>query len=1070
MKDIYKPAKISRPSVKKVYHRRRLYEVLEQSNEFPVTWLQAPPGSGKTSLISGYLESTSQPHVWYQMDEGDIDVASFFYYMKQAIQERLNEAGEELPMLSAPYLSNLTAYAKIYFRGFFSVLPRPSVIVIDNYQDVPAESKIHEVIESAIGELPEGIKFVILSREQPPHQFAKIRMNNSLRYLGWEDLKFTLEESCELGRVYGHEAKESQKQISDYYVQTQGWVLGLLFLLERDSSLTTEIAVDGSDKKVIFDYFAGEILEKEPKVIQKILFRTSLLDQFTLENAKELCERDDLEDELESICERNSFIHHVGSKQANTYAFLPLFKDFLLNRFETSFDPEEVEEIKRMAANILLEKKDYQNAATLLMGIEDWSALKRIVLENAQYMFIDGRYLTVQHWISSIPNELKEEDPWLQYWEVMCRLPFREDGAAEDFKALFQSFMEAELYDGAYLTWVMAMESMTFSLSDMRLIEYWQDKLDSLRLKCPEFSNPEVEARVTICILGAFSWRNFNNSAQITNWAQRAEDLLDNQITTNYKMAIASSLVGYYGRWVGDWYKCSMISERIGALIADEEVVPTSLTVWYIAELMVSWMTGRPERALEIAEKGIKLIERRSAETLDPLLQMQIVYGSIAKGDLGRAKSFLENAPGSKDAWVTKYTAHYHFLKSVVALESDEFSDAKHHSTIAFENVDRNDLPLYLGFINLVFAQSLFECGERAAAHQKLSLTKKWVSNSGNLHVSFQIQLIQASWYIEQNLLEEGLSGLEEALFLGKTNHFLTHPWFGWRRPAVQKLYSFALDNDIESDYINMLIEVNKVVPNSLETVSSAWPWLLKIQTLGTFSIMFKGRKIDSGKFKNGELELIKLVSCFGGKQVETNKIVQKLWPNLESEAGQQALDNAVASIHKNLGRNQIIIVHKGAISFHASYVWVDLWAASSMVVNLKSLLVNGGDIREIKLRFQQIVALLDENFLRTPLNDDIKEDQCRHLKHELLGLFNSLGQLFEAKQMWEEGVKVYDVSLFIEPANESLYAHLMTCQYELGKLDALEKTYQRCIANIAPTAAENLSKEIQSLYAKRLH
>lgn len=1005
------------------------------------------------------------------MDEGDIDVASFFYYMKKAIQGRLNSAEEELPVLSALHLSNLTAYAKMYFRAFFSVLPQPSIIVIDNYQDVPGDSAIHEVIESAIGELPEGIQFVILSREHPPCQFAKIRMNNRLRYLGWEEIQFTLSEARELGKLYGHDTKASQKLISNYYEQTQGWVLGLLFLLQRDNGVATEIDIDGLDKKVIFDYFAGEILDKESKAIQKILLRTSLLDQFTLENAKELCERTDIENELESICHRNSFIHHIGNKNSNAYTFLPLFKDFLLNRFETTLDPNEIEDIKRIAAKILLEKKDYQNAATLLVGIEDWSALKQVVLETAQYMFIDGRYLTVQHWLNAIPETLKEADPWLQYWDVMCRLPFGEDDAPGAFKTLFQNFMDAEVYDGAYLTWVMAMESITFSLSDMRLIEYWQDRLDSLRLKCPEFSNPEVEARVTICILGAFSWRNFNNSAQITNWAQRAEALLDNQITTNYKLAIASSLVGYYGRWVGDWYKCCMISERIDAIIAKEEIVPTSLTVWYIAESMVSWMTGRPERALEIAEKGIKIIERRNAETLDPLLQMQIVYGSIAKGDLDRAKSFLgDNEPGGANDWVTKYTAHFHFLKAVVALESDEFENAKYHATVAFENVDRNDLPLYLGFINLVLAQSMFECGEHEAAYEKLSLTKKWITNSGNLHVSFQVTLIQASWYLEQNLLEEGLSALEEALYLGKTNHFLTHPWFGWRRPVVQRLYSFALDNDIETDYVNMLIDVNKVVPNTLESVSAAWPWLLKVQTLGSFSLTYKGRKIDSGKFKSGELELLKLLSCFGGKHVETSKITDVLWPQLDAGAAQQALDTVVSNIHKNLGRNQIIILHKGTMSFHASHVWVDFWAASSMIASLTRLLANGEDIREIKSGLLKLTALLDEHFLKEPADKNITNDECLRLKQQILGLFTTIGQLFEAKQMWEDGISVYEASLLIAPGDESLYAHLMKCQYELGKLDALESTYQRCISNITPSSAESLSQEIQSLYAKRLH
>jgi ATP/maltotriose-dependent transcriptional regulator MalT len=61
--------------------RNRLFEFLDVCLEGPVTWISAPAGSGKTTLAASYLSEKKFPHIWYRADEGDGDIASFFYYM-----------------------------------------------------------------------------------------------------------------------------------------------------------------------------------------------------------------------------------------------------------------------------------------------------------------------------------------------------------------------------------------------------------------------------------------------------------------------------------------------------------------------------------------------------------------------------------------------------------------------------------------------------------------------------------------------------------------------------------------------------------------------------------------------------------------------------------------------------------------------------------------------------------------------------------------------------------------------------------------------------------------------------
>lgn len=72
-------SKITRPRISKLYLRKRLFRSLDAACKKPVVWGSGLAGSGKTSLVAQYLDHHRTPSIWYQMDEGDSDLATFFY-------------------------------------------------------------------------------------------------------------------------------------------------------------------------------------------------------------------------------------------------------------------------------------------------------------------------------------------------------------------------------------------------------------------------------------------------------------------------------------------------------------------------------------------------------------------------------------------------------------------------------------------------------------------------------------------------------------------------------------------------------------------------------------------------------------------------------------------------------------------------------------------------------------------------------------------------------------------------------------------------------------------------------
>src|SRR5437660_10216165 len=97
--------KTARPSLTGILSRTRLFALLDRGREGPAVWVSAPPGCGKTTLVASWLDHASVPYLWYQLDEGDADVATFIYYLNLAAAHLRPGEAERLPLLKRGYQS-----------------------------------------------------------------------------------------------------------------------------------------------------------------------------------------------------------------------------------------------------------------------------------------------------------------------------------------------------------------------------------------------------------------------------------------------------------------------------------------------------------------------------------------------------------------------------------------------------------------------------------------------------------------------------------------------------------------------------------------------------------------------------------------------------------------------------------------------------------------------------------------------------------------------------------------------------------------------------------------------------
>jgi len=334
-------AKVSRPRLPAVLLRKRLFTILDKARRTSAVWINGPGGSGKTTLVASYIAARKLPCLWYQLDAGDSDIATFFYYMGLAARRASPRRKTPLPLLTKEYIHDIPVFARRYFEDLCSRLKPPFVIVLDGYENITADSLFHGMVRDALTAIPEGISVIIISRSMPPPALALLRTYNKIHCIGWEELKFNMPETRSLFRL-GRKRGPEDEALKQIFRMTTGWAAGLVLLTDRiknHSFAATEI--DQFKPEELFDYFATELFEKIDGSMQTFLLKTAFLSRVSPHNGREMTGREDAGTVLASLS-RNNFFTEQLSVSGLVYQYHPLFREFLLARARQTYSNVDV--------------------------------------------------------------------------------------------------------------------------------------------------------------------------------------------------------------------------------------------------------------------------------------------------------------------------------------------------------------------------------------------------------------------------------------------------------------------------------------------------------------------------------------------------------------------------------------------------------------------------------------------------------------------------------------------------------------------------------------------------------
>ncbi len=1059
-------AKISRPNISGTVARKRLFTLLDDCRKRQIVWVAGPAGSGKTTLIANYLDERRLPCLWYQVDAGDADIAGFFYYLGLAAQKAAPRFRKALPLLTPEYLRGVSIFARRYFEKLYSRLKPPYTLVFDNYQDVPAGLRFHEIMVEALTSIPDGVTVIFISRSEPGPAFARLRTLNAMSFIGGKDLKFSFEEARKLSLAGKNRLPDTV--MAQLYRFTEGWAAGIVLMLEQlRTTAPSRMSIDNFTREEIFHYFAGELFEKADRETQQFLLMSACLPTMTVPVVQELTGNEASHTILAELS-RNHFFTDRRLSADTVYQYHPLFREFLLFRADRVQSAEIRTELRKKAAMLLERSGQAEPAAELLCAAGAWDELARLINTWAQALISQGRTQTLEGWLSGFPEGYRQSDPWLQYWAGACRLPFNPAESQQHFEKAYELFMAINDPAGLFLSWSGVMEAILLGWGEFIQADRWIGLLDDLMQRHPQFPSPEIEARVTTSMLSALTLRQPHHR-HIRMWADRARAIARKSTNLRLKSFINVYLELYY-LWIGDHAGAEFVIKgvRESAAAPDASVAPDASplaqVLGRIIEAVYQVRMGSHELCRKAVVEGLDIASKTGVVIWNSQLYSQGAINALSEGNLAEAGAYLNKMESAFVESRRIDACMFWYNSAWEALTRRDLPRARHQVEEALRFALEAGTPFHEGISRIALAQVLHEQGEDAEALPHLSLGLRIAGRMKSRILEFMCFLGQAHFALDRNEDAKALAPLAKAMTLGRKEGYTNVYW--WRRDVMSGLCARALEAGLEVEYVQGLIRKRSLMPPG--PASDSWPWPLRVFTLGRFELVSNGKPLtfSSGKVQQKPLALLKALIALGGRDVAEEQFADILWPDADGDLAHKSFEVTVQRLRRLIGIDDIVQLRERRLSLNPSLCWIDVGELEVLIDRVDAAWKNGdpsedGASEAVRLG-KKALGLYRGHFLP---GDSWALSYRERIRSKFLRLIMRVGGHWQQRLQWQKAVEVFQKGLEVDGLAEEFYQHLMACYQQLEQRAEALAVYNRCHTLLLSSLGIPPSRKTEALY-----
>jgi LuxR family maltose regulon positive regulatory protein len=389
--------------------RKDLLQLLDRAVTKRVTVLSAPPGSGKTSLLRAWAErSTSVRRVAFvTVERGQQNEQLFWCAVLDAIRSPAGLLDSETPPAPTAALDVDQLVDSVLSEVAEQV--EPLVLIIDDLHELRSTDALTQ-LETFLAMLPSSAGVVLSSRRDPSIRLHQLRLADDIAEIRAGDLRFTERETREL--LAACAVSLSGAGVAALHERTEGWAAGLrLAVISLSGHPDPErfVAEFSGTDRAIGEYLMAEMLERQPREVQSMLLRTSIVDRMSGELADLLAGCSGSERTLLELEEANAFV--VSLDAARTwFRYHQLLADFLRLELRRTL-ADEVPDLHRRAARWLGDRGDVVGAVRHTIAAGDWPDAARLVADHSFRWVLDGQAGTIRAVLQAFPEGASVDHP-----------------------------------------------------------------------------------------------------------------------------------------------------------------------------------------------------------------------------------------------------------------------------------------------------------------------------------------------------------------------------------------------------------------------------------------------------------------------------------------------------------------------------------------------------------------------------------------------------------------------------------------------------------------------------------
>jgi LuxR family maltose regulon positive regulatory protein len=355
----------------------------------------APPGYGKTTLLSQWAERTGRAFAWVSVDERDNDPNVLLTYIAAALDAVQPVGGGVFDLLASPRPS-VPGSAVRPLAWAFSAMTLPVALVLDGV-DALVNPECLAAVSVLADHVPGGSRLVLAGRDVPPRPIARLHAAGKITQIGPRDLAFSREEASSLLR--NARVAVGADEVAELYRRTEGWPAGLCLaaLYLREGGPAGNAASFGGDDRLVSEYIESEFLARISERQRVFLARTAVLERMCSPLCEALVGGPGSAATLACLARSNMLLVPLD-QQGEWYRYHHLFRDMLVAELER-LEPNLMPLLRRRAAGWCARNGLPEEALEYSIAAGDVDAAADLVGRLGVSAYRQGRRATLQRWL-----------------------------------------------------------------------------------------------------------------------------------------------------------------------------------------------------------------------------------------------------------------------------------------------------------------------------------------------------------------------------------------------------------------------------------------------------------------------------------------------------------------------------------------------------------------------------------------------------------------------------------------------------------------------------------------------